>query len=281
MKRTAAVAFRFLIVFLAPCSSGWVTSGCGGNDTPTTPITSTTTTVPALTITPATTVLTVGQTQTYTATKSDSSTEAVTWSSTDSGILNIDADGNGVAVARGAVTLTATSMADSNLTAKLNVQVVPGYQGDWSGATTMTACTDIGGFATGGYCAQRLVTPQRLILSLTQNNLAITGTITKIEAGGQTSGSVIGSVGTNGDITQLAGTLTGNVNGADLAVKLISWNSLATGSSMTGNWATTVTSAQVTGSVTEQWAFTGIPRTASAAPAAPGPANFAAVFRYH
>jgi hypothetical protein len=283
MKLTATRTLRFFLrSFLTPCLTAFLASGCGSN-TPTTPSTTTppTTPTPTLSNTPATTVLMIGQTQTYSATKSDSSTETVTWSSTDSGVLPIDGDGNAVGLARGSVTITATSTNDSTLTATLKVQVVPVYQGDWSGTTTMTACTDIGAFATNGYCSRRIGGGQRLAMSLTQSNLAITGTITKIEAGGQISGSVTGSIGTNGDITQLTGTLSGNVDGADLSVKLISWDSLATGTNMTGTWATTVSSAQVPGSVTEQWSFPGIPRTASAMPAAFAPAIFAAMFQYN
>ncbi|PWT81289.1 MAG: hypothetical protein C5B57_10760 [Blastocatellia bacterium] len=280
MPLTASRMLRFFLTyFLTLCLAAFLVTGCGGSNTPSTPSTPTPTpTPPALSITPATTVLMVGQTQTYSATKSDSSTETVTWSSTDSGVLPIDANGNAVALAKGAVTITATSTNDSTLTATLNVQVVPAYQGNWSGITTMTACTDTNAFATNGYCSSRVGGSQQLVMSLTQSNLGITGTITKIEAGGQVSGSVTGSIGTNGDITQLTGTLSGNVNGADVSVKLIAWDSSATGTTMTGTWATNVTSAQMNGNVTEQWSFPGIPRTASATPAGSRPAIFTAVF---
>jgi Bacterial Ig-like domain (group 2) len=247
--------------------------GCSDN-TPTTP-TTTTTTTPALSITPATNVLLIGQTQTYTSTNADSTTASVTWTTSDSGILSIDESGNATAIARGTATLTATSASDTTVAATLQVQVVPSYQGEWSGTTTMTACTDLADFENGGYCAQRLGRSQQLLMSLTQSNLGVSGPIYKTEAGGQVSGTVVGSIGANGDLVQLAGTLTGVVNGASLSSKLIAWNSLATGSSMTGTWATTVTSAQVVGIVTEQWSFTGIPQIVAAASPAASPRNLA------
>ena len=247
--------------------------GCSDN-TPITP-TTTTTTTPALSITPATNVLLIGQTQAYTSTNADSTTASVTWTTSDSGILSIDESGNATAIARGTATLTAISASDTTVTATLQVQVVPSYQGEWSGTTTMTACTDLADFENGGYCAQRLGRSQQLLMSLTQSNLGVSGPIYKTEAGGQVSGTVVGSIGANGDLVQLAGTLTGVVNGASLSSKLIAWNSLATGSSMTGTWATTVTSAQVVGIVTEQWSFTGIPQIVTAAPSAASRGNLA------
>ena len=48
------------------------------------------------------------------------------------------------------ITLTST------LTATLQVQVVPSYQGEWSGTTMMTSCTDLADFQNGAYCAPRL-----------------------------------------------------------------------------------------------------------------------------
>jgi hypothetical protein len=39
---------------------------------------------------------------------------------------------------------------------------------------------------------------------------------------------------------------------------LISWNSLAIGTTMTGVWATNVTSPQIVGIVTVQWSLNGV-----------------------
>jgi hypothetical protein len=229
------------------------------DSTPTTP--TTTTTVPvSMAITPATNALAIGQTQTFSVINVDSSV-VVTWSSSDAGILTIDSGGNATAISRGTATITATG--SNSQTATLQVQVVPNYQGEWTGNTTVTACTDIGGFLATNYCAQHLRTAQRLTLSLTQTGLAITGSIYLSDAGGQVAGTVTGAIGANGDVATLVSTLTGVVNGTNLTVTLISWNSLATGSSMTGSWAANVTSAQIVGIATVQSLFTGVIRTSS------------------
>ena len=231
---------------------------CGSTTEPST--TTTTTATPTLGISPPTTALAVGQTQAYTVINA-AATDVITWSSSDAAILQVDSAGNATGIARGSVTLTATSSAGT--TATLPIQVAPNYQGNWSGNTTVTACTDIGGFATNNYCAQRIRTTQRITMSLTQTGLGIGGTVTVTEPGGQVSGPVSGAIGAGGDITTLVGTLTGVVGGANLSTALISWNSLASTSGMTGNFAATSTSSQIVGIATVQWQFGGVARTAS------------------
>jgi hypothetical protein len=71
------------------------------------------------------------------------------------------------------------------------------------------------------------------------------------------SGGVNGSIGPGGDIT-LTGTLTGVSSGANITATLISWNSLASGTMMTGVWAANVRSPQVLGIATAQWSLTGV-----------------------
>jgi hypothetical protein len=233
--------------FCTLVASVWV-GACGGSST-TAP-----TPAPTLAITPTTSVLLIGQTQTY-ATANGASTDVITWSSTDSSILAIDGAGNATAIAKGVVTITA---ATGTQTATLQVQVVPSYQGRWTGNTTTAACTSIGAFAS--YCIQGLDPGQALTLNLTQVNLSVSGVLTKAEPGGVLSGVVNGSIAPGGDIT-LTGTLTGVSSGANIVATLISWNSLATGTKMTGVWAANVTSPQILGIATVQWSLAGVTLT--------------------
>ena len=64
-------------------------------------------------------------------------------------------------------------------------------------------------------------------------------------------------IGSGGDVT-LTGTLAGVSNGANLSVTLLSWNSLAINSRMTGVGAANVTSQQILGIATVQWSVAGV-----------------------
>ena len=196
----------------------------------------------------------IGQAQPYAV--ANAKTDAVvTWTSSDPSILTIDSTGNATAMATGIITITATT--DDGQTATLQVQVVPNYQGTWTGNVTNTACTDIAGFASINYCARGLGIAQPLTLTLAQSGLTISGTMVKSETGGAVSGNVAGVIGTGGDVT-LTGTLAGVSNGANLTVTLLSWNSLAVNARMTGVGAANVTSQQILGIATVQWSVAGV-----------------------
>jgi len=223
----------------------WVIA-CGGDSSPTAPTTPT-----AMSITPTTSVLVIGQTQPY-STANGTANDVITWSSTDPSVLTVDSTGSATAIAKGVVTITAAGATQS---ATLQVQVVPSYQGTWTGTTTNTACTSIGAFTS--YCAQVVGSGQAFSLSLAQSGLAVSGALTKAEPGGVLSGAVSGSIGPGGEIT-LTGTLTGVSSGSNIVATLISWNSLAIGTGMTGIWATNVTSPQILGIATVQWSLNGV-----------------------
>ena len=230
----------------------WV-GACGGSSSPTTP-----TTTATLSITPPnTTVLVIGQAQPY-AVANGKTDAIVTWTSSDPGVLTIDSTGNATAIAMGIITITAST--DDGQTATLQVQVVPNYQGTWTGNVTNTACTDIAGFASINYCSRGLAIPQPLTLNLAQSGVTISGTMTKSETGGSVSGTVTGVIGTGGDVT-LTGTLNGVGNGANLTVTLLSWDSLATNARMTGIGSANVTSQQILGIATVQWSLAGVTLT--------------------
>lgn len=226
-------------------------AGCGNNPTTTTPTTPTTT---VAAVSPAATVLLVGQSQVYTLTQT-TSTNVITWTSSNENVLTIDAAGNAIGVANGVSTITGSS--DGGTSATLAVQVVPVYAGNWAGTSTVLACTDLVGFASAGYCAQSLPVTERWTLTLNQSGLAVAGTMTKSEGANVLSGTVTGSIGGGGDIISLMGTLGGFARGANLVLTPISWDTLATGSTITGTWAANVTSQQILGIATLQWRLTG------------------------
>jgi hypothetical protein len=224
--------------------------GCSNSEAPSTVTPTTTTTA----ITPAATVLMIGQTQVYALTPS-TTTNVITWTSNNENVLTIDAAGTATALANGAATITGVS--DAGTSATLTVQVVPVYAGSWAGTSTVLACTDLAGFAAAGYCAQSLAAAERWTLSLSQSGLALSGTLTKAEGGNVLNGSVTGSIGAGGDIIALSGTLAGFARGANLVLQPISWNALASGSTITGTWSANVTSPQILGIATVQWRLAG------------------------
>ena len=192
----------------------------------------------------------VGQTQTFTLSATTTPTTVISSNTT---VLTIDEGGNATAVGVGTATVTATG--DDGQTATLAVQVVPVYQGNWVGIATAIACTELAGFIAVNYCAQNLGVSKKVTLALSQNGLSVTGSMTKAEGTNLLNGSVGGVINANGDIT-LSGTLAGLAGGSNFQLALISWNSIADGSQMTGTLAGNVTSQQITGIATVQWALT-------------------------
>lgn len=222
-----------------------------GSDTPSSP-TTTTPTTPTSAITPQITNIQIGQTQAFTLTAPTTPT-TVTWTSSNPNVMTIDAAGNATAVGVGASTITGTG--DANQNATLTVQVVPIYQGNWVGNATVIACTDLAGFSANNYCAQNLGVARRVTLTLTQSGLSVTGSMTKAEGANLLNGSLAGSILGAGDLS-LGGSLAGLANGSNLQLALISWDSLADGTQMTGSWAGNITSPQILGLATLQWSLT-------------------------
>jgi hypothetical protein len=222
---------------------------CSNNDTA---ASTTTTATPTSAITPGTTVYQLGQTQTFTLTAASTPTN-VSWASSNTNVLTIDGDGNAVAVGVGTATITST--ADASLSATLAVQVVPIYQGNWTGTARVLACTDVAGFLSAGYCAKNIGVTNTVTLSLTQNGSSVSGSMTKSEGTNLLNGSVSGTINAGGDVT-FTGTLAGLANGSNLLLIVVTWNSLADSANMTGTWSANITSPQILGIATLQWSLT-------------------------
>jgi Big-like domain-containing protein len=164
LRRIVFVSFSIVL--------GSLLSVCGDNLTaPTTTATSTsnTPTITLVGLNPSRveTMLQIGQTQAYQLSNSPSTT-GVIWTSTDPTILSIDESGTATGLANGHVTLSAKS--DTGQTAMLTVQVVPVYQGPWTGAVTITSCTALAGFVSNNYCSQVLGATQPFTMTLNQVN---------------------------------------------------------------------------------------------------------------
>ena len=113
----------------------------------------------------------------------------VTWSSSNPSVVLIDSGGNATAVAVGTATITAT--ADNNVSATLAVQVVPTYQGNWTGTATVIACTDVAGFLSAGYCARNLAAVNIVTLTMTQTGSSVSGAMTKSEGANLLNGTAL------------------------------------------------------------------------------------------
>ena len=201
-------------------------AACGDSDTTTTPTTST----PTAAITPGTTVYQLGQTQTFTLTATTTPAN-VTWVSNNPTVMIIDGSGNATALSVGTATITST--ADGSLSATLAVQVVPTYQGNWTGTARILACTDVAGFLSAAYCSRNIGAVNTVTLTMTQSGSSITGSMTKSEGANLLNGTIGGTIGAAGDITMI-GNLAGLANGSNLQLAVISWNSLADGANMAG-----------------------------------------------
>jgi hypothetical protein len=226
---------------------------CSSSTAPSTATTTTTTT--STLITPATAALTIGQTLLYSYSTATSA-NVVTWTSSNSGVLTIDSTGLAQGIASGVATITGSL--DTGTSSTLTVQVVPSYQGSWAGTVKVLACTDLDGFTSAGYCSRISSSVQQWTLTLTQSGLALSGTMTKSEGANVLNGTVNATVGGSGDIVSLTGALGGVAGGTSLLVTPISWDSFATGSSMTGAWSAIVTSSQIPGNATVQWSLNGV-----------------------
>ena len=237
---------RFLTccIVIAALAAG----ACSNNNTTTTPTTAT----PTASISPASTVYQIGQTQTFTLTATTTPTNVI-WTSSNTDVLTIDSAGNATAISVGTATITAN--ADSNVSATLAIQVVPIYQGNWTGTARVLACTDVAGFLSAAYCARNLGAVNTVTLTLTQSGGSVSGSITKSEGANLLTGSIGGTIGAGGDVTS-TGTLAGLANGSNLQLTVISWNSLANDATMTGTWAGNITSPQILGIATLQWSLT-------------------------
>jgi len=206
---------------------------CKGSTTPAPPAV----TVTSITVTSASTMLKVGQTETFTATcnMSNGTQQAATgtWSSDAGGVAQVNASGLVTIMGAGNANIV---MTQSGKTGSKGIRGVPDYQGTWGpGSYSVTTCTNTGDFI--GVCdAMPPGTVLQMTLILTQTQDLVSGTAYL----GTLSAAATGQIATNGQVT-----LTARINdGSGILIDL------------TYTLQSTVP-AQITGTFFELWTGTG------------------------
>lgn len=239
VRSTCALA---ILVALAACG------GDGGSTQPTE-------TLGGLTITPGTTAIKIGASETYTATATYSTgrTQVVTatWES-DAAVLTIDGSGRAFGVAAGLATITARYQGWART---LLIHVVPDYQGTWAGDYAVTTCEVSGAFVGADLCGSDGMRPGDLLpvsLLITQSGIQLSGTFYL----GEISGPLSGTIDDGGTFNGTA-SLTFTAEGQTLATAVNPLRTRAEGERMTGTFRAESTLAGVSGS----WVFAGEFRT--------------------
>lgn len=220
-------------------------TACGKSSSPATP----TPTVSGLSIAPATDMIKIKASESFTAqaTYSDGTSHAVTasWSSDNSSVATIDASGRATAVNSGSATIIADYQ---GMRATRLLRVVPDYQGRWQGDWTVTACTEDGDWQRIRTCES--VYPNgslwALTLSANQNRDAVTGTT---DFGDELPGPVNGTIRTDGHLV-LTGTYTIVFENLPVEITISEWDTTTTDNQqMSGRLRLTLRAAGVQGSV--------------------------------
>ena len=140
-----SIVLCFSLPFLMPACSG-------GSTTPAPPAV----TVTSITVTSASTMLKVGQTETFTATAnmSNGTQQAATgtWSSDNTGIATVNSSGLVTIVGAGNANII---MTQSGKSGQKGIRGVPDYQGTWGpGTYRVDSCQNTGDWLSGGFCTQ-------------------------------------------------------------------------------------------------------------------------------
>lgn len=204
----------------------------------------------ALVIAPATDLITIKGTETFTSTltytNGKSETVPATWTSSAPDIATVDSStGRVVGISPGQTTITAQYQ---GTTKTQNLRVVPDYQGRWQGDWAVTACISDGDWllanvCTAGYPAGSL---WAITLDATQSRDAITGTI---DFGDNAPGAVTGSIAMNGHL-EFTGTYTIVVDGLPVEVTVANCDTISMDNQrLTGTFRLTLRTAGMQGSV--------------------------------
>jgi hypothetical protein len=215
-----------------------VACGDAGGPTPT---------IQGLSITPGTNAVTVGHSESYSATArmSDSSSKTVTatWSSDNTSVLTIDASGRAQGLQPGLATIIATY---EGVTKTLLIHVVPNYEGMWAGDYTVTRCVDSGDFAE--ICGSGSEDVKRgdllpIELALTQNGTVVSGTLWM----GQVTGPLTGNLDDGGSFRGTA-SLTFTLEGYTVTMSVSPLTLRVDGDRLGGSLSAEMTGAGAQGS---------------------------------
>jgi hypothetical protein len=233
---------------------------CGGDDGPPTQPTSET-----LTISPATDFLTIGQTETFTATVrlSNGQTQSVsaTWQSDNSSVASIDSSGRVTGLRNGTATISASheGLVDDRL-----IRVAPDYAGTWVGDYAVRACSATGDIRSSGFCSAdgfRVGEILPIAFEFTQTRDQVTGQMFL----GQIEGTATGGLNAEGRFDGTA-TLSFVAEGAVVSFDVDLLRLRADGSRLTGNFALDVTAAGASGTGHLEGQLRTVVRTTTASP---------------
>jgi hypothetical protein len=236
MKVPRLVAALVLLAALGAC--GKHSNGPSGpSGTPT---------LTGVSVTPATDLLTIKSTVTFTATAnfSDGTSQTVqgTWG-TDAPTIATVEGGRVTGVAPGLATVFADYQGQRGTR---TVRVVPDYQGHWSGDWSVTGCTGDGDFSD--ICSVYVIGDlYALTLVASQTRDTITGTT---DFGDNLPGPVTGTIAANGHLT-VSGTYTITIEDLTIELTVGNWDTLTLDNQrMTGHLSVTGRAVGVQGSFT-------------------------------
>jgi len=191
-------------------------SGCGGGSTTPTPPTPT---VTSIIVTSASTMLKVGQTETFTAmvNMSDGTQRAATgtWSSDNTGVATVISSGLVTIVGAGNTNII---MSQGGKTGQKAIRGVPDYQGTWGpGTYRLDSCTNTGDFATQGFCSYYPIGQLfPITLTMTQTTDTVNCSVLLV---GLAFTAAPSTIATNGQLS-LVGSITSSINSINVTMVL-------------------------------------------------------------
>jgi hypothetical protein len=226
-------------VILALCGCGKSSNPIGAGPT-----------LNSLSIVPATDLIMIQGTETFssTATYSNGSTGVVqsTWSSDAPSVATVDAStGRATGIGAGQATIVARY---SNIQATRLLRVVPDYHGQWTGDWAVTACSSDGDWQQMNVCQTVYATGSLWALAFVANQTrdAVSGTI---DFGDNLPGPVTGTIAMNGHLT-VSGTYAVVTEGISVEVTVSNWDTTSTDNMrMTGHFRLTLRMGGIQGSV--------------------------------
>lgn len=225
LKVASVCALLTLIIVFPACK--------GGSTAPEPP----SVTVTSITVTSLSTMLKVGQTETFTATAnmSNGTTQAATgtWSSNNSGVATVNAAGLVNIMGSGNATIT---MSYSGKTGSKNIRGLPDYQGTYiSGTYTIASCSCSGDFT--GACDEL---PNGTVMPIEMNLMQTTDMVSGTIFLGSLTATMSGQIAADGELV-----MTGQITGTDpfIITVVLDLNSIAPG--------------QLTGGLSQNWTAPG------------------------
>lgn len=179
-----------------------------------------------------------------------------TWSSDDTSVATVAANGSVAGIANGNVTISATV---NGVRGSKPVRIISNFGGDWTGTYRVAKCDEAGTFRTLGWCSGiggiGAVLP--MSMSLSQSGAGrdqITGTLVLGKLGGTVTGNVTG----DGRLI-LSGSFNVPIATAVGVFTIGGWETqLSSTTGMTGGWAQTLQATGLTGNAYQENTIVGL-----------------------